>query len=98
MNDSNFDTIYIFQNFLKEKRLQKQLAGEDIPEVDYYIIHITFNDIPDEDERIFFEDLQTSLQLPAEQVDRVREKAGELLYQSEEFQKLIADLKGRIPE
>jgi len=93
MNDSNFDTIYMFQNFLKERRLKKQLAGEDIHEIDYYIIHITFDDITDEDERIFFEDLPTSLQLPAENVDLVREKAGELLYQSEKFRRLIKDLQ-----
>ena len=98
MNDSNFDTIYLFQNYLKEKRLEKQLAGEDIPEIDYNIIHIAFDDITDEDERIFFENLSTSLQLPAEKVDRIREKAGELLYQSEEFRRLIADLGGTIPE
>ncbi len=98
MNASNFDTINMFQNFLKEKRLQKQLAGKDIPEIDYYIIHITFDDITDEDERIFFENLPTSLQLPAENVDRVREKAGELLYQSEKFKKFIVDLGGTIPE
>jgi NTE family protein len=98
MNDSNFDTIYLFQNYLKEKRLEKQLAGEDIPEIDYNIIHIAFDDITDEDERIFFENLSTSLQLPAEKVDRIREKAGELLYQSEEFRRLIAGLGGTIPE
>ena len=98
MNASNFDTIYMFQSFLKEKRLEKQLAGEDIPEIDYYIIHVTFDDIADEDERVFFEDLPTSLQLPAKKVDRVREKAGELLYQSEEFKKLIVELGGTIPE
>ena len=62
-------------------------------EIDYYIIHITVDDITDEDERMFFEDLPTSLQLPAEQVDRVRDMAGELLYQSEEFRRLIKDLQ-----
>jgi hypothetical protein len=67
-------------------------------EIDYNIIHIAFDDITDEDERIFFENLSTSLQLPAEKVDRIREKAGELLYQSEEFRRLIAGLGGTIPE
>jgi hypothetical protein len=48
-------------------------------------------------ERVFFTNLPTSLQLPPQKVDRVREKAGELLYQSEKFKKLIKDLGGRIP-
>jgi NTE family protein len=98
MNDSNFDTIYMFQNFLKKKRLQKQLAGEDVSKIEYDIIHISFDEIADEEERNFFENLPTSLQLPPENVDRVREKAGELLYQSEEFKELIAVLGGTIPE
>jgi hypothetical protein len=92
MNSSNFDTIFMFQKYLEEKLLKKQMTDEDISNIGYNIIHITFEEITDEEERDFFENLPTSLQLPPENVDRVREKAGELLYQSEEFQKLMADL------
>jgi hypothetical protein len=93
MNSSNFDTIFMFQKYLEEKLLKKQMIGEDISNIGYDIIHITFEDITDEDERIFFETLPTTLQLPPEKVDRVREKAGELLYQSEEFRRLIKELQ-----
>ncbi|NOQ66953.1 MAG: hypothetical protein GQ556_07040, partial [Desulfobacterales bacterium] len=93
MNSSNFDTIYMFQKYLEERLLKKQMAGEDISNIGYNIIHITFEEIADDDEREFFENLPTSLQLPPETVDRVREKAGELLYQSEEFRRLIKDLQ-----
>jgi NTE family protein len=93
MNSSNFDTIFIFQKYLEEKLLKKQLAGKDTSHVDHEIIHISFGEITDEEEREFFENLPTSLQLPQEKVDRVREKAGELLYQSEEFRRLIKDLQ-----
>jgi NTE family protein len=92
MNSSNFDTIFMFQKYLEEKLLKKQMTDEDISNIGYNIIHSTFEEITDEEERDFFENLPTSLQLPPENVDRVREKAGELLYQSEEFQKLMADL------
>ncbi len=98
MNSSNFDTIYMFQKYFEEKFLKKQIAGKDISDIDLEIIHITFEEITDEEERKFFENLPTSLQLPPETVDRVREKAGELLYQSEEFRRLIAGLGGTIPE
>ena len=74
------------------------MAGEDISNIGYDIIHISFDEIADDEERKFFENLPTSLQLPPETVDRVREKAGELLYQSEEFRRLIAGLGGTIPE
>jgi NTE family protein len=98
MNSSSSDTLYIFQNYLEERHLKKEILGEGASQIGYDIIHINFENIEDEEERSFFENLPTSLQLEPETVDRVREKAGELLYQSEEFQKLIADLGGRIPE
>jgi len=97
MNSSSFDTLYIFQRYLEEK-LQKDLSGEEVSKVGYDVIHITFASIADDEEREFFENLPTSLQLEPETVDRVRVKAGEMLYQSEDFRKLIADLGGTIPE
>jgi len=93
MNSSNFDTIFMFQKYLEEKLIKKQMTGEDISNIGYDIIHISFDEIADDEERKFFENLPTSLQLPPETVDRVREKAGELLYQSEEFRRLIKDLQ-----
>ena len=97
MNSSNFDTIYMFKKYLEEVFLKKQKAGEDTSKLGYDLIHISFEEIADDEEREFFENLPTSLQLPPETVDRVREKAGELLYHSEPFQKLIADMGGTIP-
>jgi len=98
MNNSSFDTLYIFQKYLEEKLLQKEISGEEASKIEYDIIHITFASITDDDEREFFENLPTSLQLPPETVDRLRAKTGELLYQSEEFQELLAELGGRISE
>jgi NTE family protein len=97
MNSSNFDTIYMFKKYLEEVFLKKQKAGEDTSKLGYDLIHISFEEIADDEEREFFENLPTTLQLPPETVDRVREKAGELLYHSEPFQKLIADMGGTIP-
>jgi len=96
MNSSNFDTIFMFKKYFEEILLKKQMAGEDIFKINFDIIHINFEEIADNKEREFFENLPTSLQLPPETVDRVRKKAGELLYQSEDFRKLIADLGGKI--
>ena len=98
MNNSSFDTLYIFQKYLEDKLLQKDISGGEVSKIEYDIIHITFASIADEEEREFFENLPTSLQLPPETVDRLRAKAGELLYQSEEFQELLAELGGSISE
>ena len=96
MNNSTFDTLYIFQRYLEET-LKRDISGEKFSKIGYDVIHITFASIADEEEREFFENLPTSLQLPPETVDLVRKKAGELLYESESFQKLIADLGVKIP-
>ena len=97
MNSSNFDTLYMFKKYIEEVLLKKQMAGEDTSKLEYDLIHISFEEIADDEEREFFENLPTTLQLESETVDRVRKKAGELLYQSKEFQKLIADMGGTIP-
>ena len=73
------------------------MAGEDTSKLEYDLIHISFEEIADDEEREFFENLPTTLQLESETVERVRKKAGELLYQSKEFQKLIADMGRTIP-
>jgi len=96
MNSSNFETLYIFENYLEKRLIQKEIAGADSSLINYDIIHINFADIQDAREREFFENLPTTLQLPRETVDQVRTKAGELLYQSDQFRKLVSDLGGRI--
>ena len=93
MNSSNFDTIFMFQKYFEEILLKKQMAGEDISKINFDIIHINFEEIAEDEEREFFENLPTSLQLPQEKVDRVRKKAGELPYQSKKFKRLIKDLQ-----
>jgi NTE family protein len=98
MNSSNFDTLYVFQTNLEKGLIQKRMAEEGLSIVNYDIVHISFSSITDDDEREFFENLPTSLQLPPETVDRLRKKAGELLYKSEEFQELVAEIGGTIPE
>ena len=97
MNNSSFDTLLMFQSYL-EQALQNDMSGKKFLKMDYDVIHITFASIDDDEEREFFENLPTSLQLEPETVDRVRKKAGVLLYQSEPFQKLIADMDGRIQQ
>jgi NTE family protein len=98
MNSSNFDTLYVFQDHLDKGLIQEKLTEEGLSIINYDIVHISFAEIADKEEREFFENLPTSLQLEPETVDRLRKKAGDLLYKSEEFQELVAELGGIISE
>jgi NTE family protein len=63
------------------------------PERRAYLAQVTFGNLKDPAERAYFNQVKTRLQLPKEQVDKVREVAGRLLREAPAFQKLLADLK-----
>ena len=63
------------------------------PERRAYFAQVTFDNLKDPDERLYFNRVKTRLQLPKEQVDKVREVAGRLLREAPAFQALLADLK-----
>jgi NTE family protein len=58
-----------------------------------YLALVTFDNLKDPAERHYFKGVKTRLQLPKEQVDKVREVAGRLLREAPAFQRLLADLK-----
>jgi NTE family protein len=63
------------------------------PERRAYLAEVTFENLKDPAERRYFKQVKTRLQLPKEQVDKVREVGGRLLREAPAFQKLLADLK-----
>jgi NTE family protein len=78
---------------VREKLTAWQLAapaGE--PERRAYLAQVTFENLKDPAERLYFERVETRLQLPKEQVDKVREVGGRLLRLAPAFQRLLADL------
>jgi NTE family protein len=58
-----------------------------------YMVQVTFDNLKDPEERLYFKRVKTSLTLPKDQVDRLREVAGRLLREAPAFRKLLADLK-----
>jgi len=64
--------------------------------IDFYLIHITFNSLPDKSKQEYFHSIPTSFSLSADQVDRLRDAATHLLHASPEFQRLIRDMNGQI--
>jgi len=69
-------------------------SDADLPEIEFYPIDITFDRIADRERRRRFLSLPTSFSLPAEDVDAVRNVAGELLRENPVYQKLVRDLGG----
>jgi NTE family protein len=60
--------------------------------LEFYLIEISFQQLADEKERDYFQNLKTSFRLPAEAVDRLRDVGGRLLSESSEYQRLLRDL------
>ena len=58
------------------------------------MLDVSFEEIPDPKERMHFMNLPTSFVLQAEEVDRLREVAGQLLRQSPEFEAIVRELGG----
>ena len=58
-----------------------------------YVAQVTFDSLKDPAERLYYKRVKTSLTLPKEQVDRLREVAGRLLREAPAFQRLLVDLK-----
>ena len=96
INKSNFETLELLNRYARDWIAEDEAQGRK--PIEFYIIHLTFNRLPDKAEQEYFLDIPTSLYLPEVQVDKLREVAGRLLYTDSTFQKLIASLGGKIPE
>ena len=73
-------------------------AEASVPKVTLRVLDVTFDSIPDPDERAIFMNMPTSFVLPDEDIDRLREIAGRLLRQSAEYQAIVQALGGRLKD
>jgi NTE family protein len=69
-------------------------ASVPLPKLTVLTVDVSFDDIGDARERDYFMNLPTSFVLPPEDVDRLRQAAGQLLRQSQDFQALLRELGG----
>ncbi len=95
INRNNFDTVDLLQRYIHDWKAEDVAAGRK--PLDVYIIHLSFDSLPDKKERDYFHGIHTTLSLPEEQVDKLRDVASRLLYSDEEFRKLVTDIGGNIP-
>jgi hypothetical protein len=57
------------------------------------VVEVKFDALRDETERLYFKRLPTSFKLSDEEVDKLRDVAHRILDESEEFRRLLRDLK-----
>ena len=86
----SLDTVEQVREKLAAWQAQAPAGG---PERRGYLAQVTFDNLKDPDERLYFRRVKTSLTLPKEHVDRLREVGGRLLREAPAFQKLLVDLK-----
>lgn len=62
-------------------------------DIRFYIVEVRFDALKDEAERNYFGRLPTSFKLTSEEVDKIRDAAHRILVESEEFKRVLDDLK-----
>ena len=86
----NVESIALMQSSLKQ--WSDELSTADQP-VTPYFIQLDFESIADPETRVLFNNVATSLALPADEVDNLIEAGHRLLRQSPEFRELLAQIK-----
>ena len=69
-------------------------AEATVPDISLHVLDVSFDAIADPKERDYFMNLPTSFVLPPEDIDRLREVAGKLMRQSEEYRTVVRALGG----
>jgi len=62
-------------------------------DIQFYVIEVKFDALREEAERMHFKRLPTAFKLPPEEVDKLRDVARRLLVESDEFKRLLGDLR-----
>jgi NTE family protein len=99
----NFETIMLlresFNRWTKEVQ-ENRCAGKSIStepgecgDIKFYVVEVKFDALKSKEERTYFKQMPTSFKLSEKQVDELREVAGRLLNESEEYKRLLTDIK-----
>jgi len=99
----NFETLMLlresFDKWKEEIQTNRCSPGPVFTEpgscgdIEFYMVEVKFDALPDESERSYFKRLPTSFVLKPEEIDKLRDVAHRVLVQSPDFQQLLKDLK-----
>jgi NTE family protein len=68
-----------------------------LPKIRTHVMDVSFDEIPQPEERAYFMNLPTTFVLPAESIDKLREVAGRLMRQSHDYQTMLQEFGGVPP-
>jgi NTE family protein len=97
MERYSFETVELVRERLEH---WKDVAAErrgGKRNLEFYLIEVSFEQVPDKEEQRYLQNLPTSFVLPPEAVDRLRDAGGKLLRDSPEFKRLLSDLATDAP-
>ena len=94
INRYNFETVALLQAAFAQWSRNLSIEGH---QVHFHFINVSFDDLRDEGELRYFNELPTSFELNAEAVDRLRGAARRLLRESQEFQAIREKLATHSP-
>jgi NTE family protein len=99
----NFETLMLlresFDKWKEEIRTNRCSPGPvstapgSCGDIEFYMVEVKFDALPDEAERTYFKRLPTSFVLKPEEVDKLRDAAHRALVQSHDFQRVLKELK-----
>lgn len=76
--------------------MTKEEAEANVQDVSLEVIDVSFDEIPDQEERETFLNLPTSFVLPVEDIDRLREVAGRIMRGSHDYQSVVTKFGGTL--
>ena len=101
MTSSVMISSYNYETIALLRRSIENWSAESVREggkpIEFYSVEVAFAKLRDEEERNYFSSIPTSFNLSDEDVNALIEVARRLLYDSEDFQRLVNDLGGFIP-
>jgi NTE family protein len=90
----SFETLELFREVMARLSRQHTGLGDSPPvEITTYVIELQFHQLANESDRRFFNSVPTSLQLPPNSVDRLRQLAARQLADNMEFKRLVSELR-----
>jgi NTE family protein len=103
INRYSYETLDALEDLIAEWTLRREVQGKDgrpggdaLPAIEFSVVSVSFDELPDAEERRYLLNLPTTLSLPPEAVDRLRSAAAQLLRGSTSFRKLVRELGGDV--
>ena len=90
------ESVKSWANEIKTERCKGGVVSSEpgsCGDIEFYVVEVKFDALRDETERMYFKRFPTSFKLAPEKVDQLRDVAHRILVESEEFQRLLRDLR-----